>query len=348
MYKENIKNNLLALIIGFIGACIGYLLNLPLGPMLGALVFVLIAKRRFSSLKLSKYFSSLALYLGGIFMGSRFPKDFVNEFSSWEVSLLAVPVFVCLCVISVSIYFKFIAKYDFSTSVLSAFPGGILTMIGLSAITKSREEIVLSTHTLRIIMTVIVTPFAITYFGYAAGENILTKNELFSYSNFTNYEFFMIFFVSIFSLIFAKIVKLPAGELVGPMFGVGLLYSFGIVDGKIPPITLVFVLWILGSNLGIRFPKINPASLLRLLVHGVIIFGLLMSFSLIFTFLLVPFSDQDALTIFLAFAPGGLGEMATIGLVFGANPVFISIHHVVRVIFCALLAVFLSRRFLIN
>jgi hypothetical protein len=73
-----------------------------------------------------------------------------------------------------------------------------------------------------------------------------------------------------------------------------------------------------------------------------------MSFSLIFTLLLVPFSDQDALTIFLAFAPGGLGEMATIGLVFGANPVFISIHHVVRVIFCALLAVFLSKRFLIN
>ena len=106
MYKENIKNNLLTLIIGLMGAWVGYVLNLPLGPMLGALVFVLIAKRRFSSLKLSKYFSSLALYLGGIFMGSRFPKDFVNEFFSWEVSLLAVPVFVCLCVISVSIYFK--------------------------------------------------------------------------------------------------------------------------------------------------------------------------------------------------------------------------------------------------
>ena len=84
----------------------------------------------------------------------------------------------------------------------------------------------------------------------------------------------------------------------------------------------------------------------QLLLHGIVIFVILLSFSLIFTLLLVPFSNEEALTIFLAFAPGGLGEMATIGLVFGANPAFISIHHVVRVISCALFAIFLSKWFL--
>jgi hypothetical protein len=38
--------------------------------------------------------------------------------------------------------------------------------------------------------------------------------------------------------------------------------------------------------------------------------------------------------------------MATIGSVFGANPVFISIHHVVRAISCALFAIFLGKWFL--
>lgn len=344
--KENIKNNLLTLFVGIAGAWVGYILNIPLGPMLGALVFVLIAKRMYSSLKLSKYFSSLALYLGGIFMGSRFPKDFVSAFFSWEASLLAIPVFVLISVFSIAIYLRIVPKYNFSTAVLSAFPGGILTMIGLGSATKSREEIILSTHTMRIIMTVVTIPFVLTFYGYTAGDNILSENELFTFSDFTIYEILMVLSVSIFSLIFAKIIKLPAGELVGPMFGVGFLYSSAMVEGKIPSITLLFVLWLLGSNLGIRFPQINLVSLFKLLLHGIVIFVILLSFSLIFTLLLVPFSNEEALTIFLAFAPGGLGEMATIGLVFGANPAFISIHHVVRVISCALFAIFLSKWFL--
>ena len=251
-----------------------------------------------------------------------------------------------ISVFSIAIYLRIVPKYDFSTAVLSAFPGGILTMIGLGSATKSREEIILSTHTMRIIMTVVTIPFVLTFYGYTAGDNILSENELFTFSDFTIYEILMVLSVSIFSLIFAKIIKLPAGELVGPMFGVGFLYSSAMVEGKIPSITLLFVLWLLGSNLGIRFPQINLVSLFKLLLHGIVIFVILLSFSLIFTLLLVPFSNEEALTIFLAFAPGGLGEMATIGLVFGANPAFISIHHVVRVISCALFAIFLSKWFL--
>jgi len=344
--KDNIKNNLLTLFVGIAGAWVGYILNIPLGPMLGALVFVLIAKRTYSALKLSRYFSSLALCLSGIFMGSRFPKDFSSAFFSWETSLLAVPLFVLVSVLSITLYLKFVPKYNLSTSVLSAFPGGILTMIGLGSATKSREDIILSTHTIRIIMTVVTIPFVLTFYGYRAGENILSEDEIFTLSDFTSYEILVVLSVSILSLIFAKIIKLPAGELVGPMFGVGFLYSAGMVVGEIPSIILIFVLWLLGSNLGIRFPQINIAALLKLLLHGIVIFVILLLFSLIFTVLLIPFSNQDPLTIFLAFAPGGLGEMATIGLVFGANPVFISIHHVVRAISCALFAIFLGKWFL--
>ena len=244
--KDNIKNNLLTLFVGIAGAWVGYILNIPLGPMLGALVFVLIAKRTYSALKLSRYFSSLALCLSGIFMGSRFPKDFSSAFFSWETSLLAVPLFVLVSVLSISLYLKFVPKYNLSTSVLSAFPGGILTMIGLGSATKSREDIILSTHTIRIIMTVVTIPFVLTFYGYRAGENILSEDEIFTLSDFTSYEILVVLSVSILSLIFAKIIKLPAGELVGPMFGVGFLYSVGMVVGEIPSIILIFVLWLLG------------------------------------------------------------------------------------------------------
>ena len=63
----NIKANFLTLFIGLLGALVGYLLNIPLGPMLGALIFVFISKLASLPLTLSTHYSSFALYLGGIF-----------------------------------------------------------------------------------------------------------------------------------------------------------------------------------------------------------------------------------------------------------------------------------------
>ena len=125
----NIKANFLTLFIGLLGALVGYLLNIPLGPMLGALIFVFISKLASLPLTLSKHFSSFALYLGGIFMGSRFPHNFLEDFFIWHVSILTIPLFVIFCVLFVSFYLKIFAKYDLSTAILSGFPGGILTMV---------------------------------------------------------------------------------------------------------------------------------------------------------------------------------------------------------------------------
>jgi membrane AbrB-like protein len=344
----NIKANFLTLFIGLLGALVGYLLNIPLGPMLGALIFVFISKLASLPLTLSKHYSSFALYLGGIFMGSRFPHNFLEDFFIWHVSILTIPLFVIFCVLFVSFYLKIFAKYDLSTAILSGFPGGILTMVSLGAETKGREDTILSTHTLRIVMTVFVMPFALVYYGYEITENISSKAQILNYSNLSLFEIVMMILVSIISLIIARFLKLPAGDLVGPMFGVGYLYAAKIISGELPPIILIFVLWILGSNLGLRFPRLDLNSFLKLFIHGCIIFALLFLLSLLFTFFLLPFSNETGLSIFLAFAPGGLGEMATIGVIFGANPAFISVHHVVRVIFCALLAIFLSKRFLIK
>ena len=343
-----IKENFLTLLIGLLGAVVGYLLNIPLGPMLGALIFVFISKLASIPLKLSRHYSSFALYLGGIFMGSRFPNNFFEDFFIWHVSILAIPLFVIFCVLSVSFYLKIFARYDLSTAILSGFPGGILTMVSLGTETRGREDTILSTHTLRIVMTVFVIPFALVYYGYEITENISSNTQILNYSNFAFLEILIIFLVSTISLIIARVLRLPAGDLVGPMFGVGYLYAAKIISGELPTVILIFVLWILGSNLGLRFPRLDLSSFFKLFVHCFIIFILLFLWSLVFTFLLLPFSNEAGLSIFLAFAPGGLGEMATIGVIFGANPAFISLHHVVRVIFCALLAIFLSKRFLIK
>ena len=73
--------------------------------------------------------------------------------------------------------------------------------------------------------------------------------------------------MSIISLIIARVLRLPAGDLVGPMFGVGYLYAAKIISGELPTIILIFVLWIFGSNLGLRFPKLDLSSFLKLFIQ---------------------------------------------------------------------------------
>ena len=55
-----------------------------------------------------------------------------------------------------------------------------------------------------------------------------------------------------------------------------------------------------------------------------------------FAIVLSTLIGEDFLVVLLAYAPGGVAEMSLIALALDANPGFVAIHHVVRIIFVLL------------
>lgn len=91
-----------------------------------------------------------------------------------------------------------------------------------------------------------------------------------------------------------------------------------------------------GSSIGTRFKGISPR---RLLSFGLLSLGgtsVLMAVSALMAAVVAPLVGQDFLPVLLAYAPGGVAEMSLIALAIDANPGFVAIHHVVRIIFVML------------
>ena len=55
-------------------------------------------------------------------------------------------------------------------------------------------------------------------------------------------------------------------------------------------------------------------------------------------FLLAPYTDASFTALWLAFAPGGLPEMALMSIALGVDPAFVSSHHLYRVLLLVILA----------
>ena len=91
-----------------------------------------------------------------------------------------------------------------------------------------------------------------------------------------------------------------------------------------------------GSSIGTRFHGISPSKLLR---FGLLTLGgtsVLMAVTAVFALTVSALTGQELLVTLLAYAPGGVAEMSLIALAIDANPGFVAIHHVTRIIFVLL------------
>jgi hypothetical protein len=62
--------------------------------------------------------------------------------------------------------------------------------------------------------------------------------------------------------------------------------------------------------------------------------------------LLGPFVGEPVAAVFLAFAPGGLAEMGLIALSLQMSVVYVTAHHILRIVLSVLFAQILLRRIL--
>jgi len=78
-------------------------------------------------------------------------------------------------------------------------------------------------------------------------------------------------------------------------------------------------------------------------VPGTLLCGILTGFYMLgaaalAAFLLAPFTEASFVALWLAFAPGGLPEMALMSIALGVDPAFVSSHHLYRVLLLVILA----------
>lgn len=305
---------------------------------------------------LPPYWLRIGQIILAIEMGQKLNSSVFATFSKHvlTVSFLLL-ISISLALVSGYILWKF-TKTDLLTSLFATAPGGVSTMPGIAEEVGANTAIVSIIQTLRIFIVVLTIPLIASSLLTDPASHILASP---SNAEVNIAEFEMASLIGTFLLGAAawggyyagKLLRLPAPWLVGGMLGVAILqsiYSFftghGIIAWWPDPIIILSQIFI-AASIGSRFQKsmFNSigktvwVSLLSTIGLVAAMFGCAFAVSKI--------TGISLITSVLAFAPGGIAEMAATAIVLHADATFVVAVQVLRIVFVLLVLPPLFRAF---
>jgi membrane AbrB-like protein len=125
-----------------------------------------------------------------------------------------------------------------------------------------------------------------------------------------------------------------------------LAHLTGLTDAVPPAWTIAVTQVVVGTGLGARFAGMATATLRRGFGLALMATGASLTLAFGFAEALQQVMDVPISAVFLAFAPGGITEMSLIALSLHVSVVFVTLHHVIRIVISVSVARFFAGRVL--
>lgn len=339
---DAIRRLVLGLIIGVIGGFIAQYFNVPLAWMLGPLFFCMAASLARLPAEVPIWMRANFMVLIGLFLGESFDGLTLEAVMRWPVSMAGAVMYLPLATVAAYVYYRHLVRETPVTALCSSIPGGLNAIVAISGSLGADERNVALAQSLRIAIVVILAPgVAFGLMGYAApaadtyeGAALISMGDL-----------ALVLGIS-FGLMWAlRNSGIPILGLVCPLFASAVLRMAGVIEGVLPHWLVEIGLLVLGASVGGRFAGVPMTRLLR---FGALTLGgtaILMAVAAGLAWAVAAMTDLPLIALLLAYAPGGVAEMSLIALAIDADPAFVAIHHVVRIIFVLIVVPLLVARF---
>ena len=335
-----------------IGACGGFAaqaLHLPLPMLLGSMLVVAVLALTRARIGTREVAFPPALRLGflpvlGVAIGGAFSPAVLRDMPTWWPSLIAVFLFVPLAHMLSYLAIKRVGGLDQVTAFFGSAPGGLIETVQMGEERGANIAMLTMLQFLRLIVTVVLVPIAFTVMtGHAVGS---ASGASLSHGTLTLQDLPWLIAAGIVGAVLGKLSRLPAGLIAGPMILSSALHAMGIVGGG-PPQWLINLGQIaIGTSLGVRFKGIARRDFARALRLASVSTSVSLSLAGVFALIFSNIVDKPAASIFLAFAPGGLTEMSLIALSLNMSVVYVTAHHLVRILMAVIVAQGLAVRVL--
>ncbi|MEL7203810.1 MAG: AbrB family transcriptional regulator, partial [Pseudomonadota bacterium] len=141
------------------------------------------------------------------------------------------------------------------------------------------------------------------------------------------------------------LLHLPAKQLTGPMLMAALLTLSGVFEIDMPDWLIKLAQIIVGTALGMRFTGLSRHLVVRGVGLASVSVGGMLIVSATFAYFLQPVTGQSFDVLLISFAPGGVTEMSLVALSLQANPAFVTLHHIMRILITVVGLVISARAF---
>jgi len=333
---------MLTLLLGAVGGVAAMWLHLPLALLLGSLVVTGVVAaagwRPFGrAVTLPMRLRSAFVPVIGVAIGGAFTPAVVAEAGTWWPSLLALLVFLPVAhAVAYGIYR--LGGLPRLESFFGSVPGGLIETVQMGEEAGGDVRLITVLQFLRLILTIIAVPVIFMVLTGAAVGSASGAALPAAAVPLTLYEAGVLLAAGVAGVWVGRLLRLPAAIMTGPVLFSAVAHAAGLVHG-VPPGWLVGVTQVVvGCGLGARFAGMERRMLVRAarlaVINAVVALGIAFGFA----WALSPWVGEPVAAVFLAFAPGGLAEMGLIALSLQMSVVYVTVHHVARIVISVMVA----------
>ena len=331
-----VASGALALTLGLAGGLVAMWLGLPLPMLIGSVVVVGalgIGNVRPLGLvpALPGPFRLFFVPVIGVAIGASFTPDILSELAGWWPSLLALAIFVPGVHMAGYWLIRATSDLDRPTAFFGSVPGGLVEAVVLGEENGADGAMLTMLQLLRVILTILVLPlaFSITE-GHAVGS--ADGVTLGDGAPLSPLDWVVLGLAGALGGWLGRRVRLPAGIITGPIFASGAIHLLGWVEGAPPGWLIQATQLVIGTALGARFAGRSPRIFWIAARLAVVNVAMILAIALAAGLVFAPVVGERWEAVVLAYAPGGVAEMGLVALSLGASVIFVTAHHVLRIV----------------
>ncbi|MCD6075246.1 MAG: putative ammonia monooxygenase [Rhodospirillales bacterium] len=329
--RANWRALALTVSLAFVGGFVFAHYKLPMPWVLGAMSVCTVASMCGVRIWQPRWLVVSMTMVLGLLFGTTIAPDIFSRVIEWLPSVIAVFVFVLATTAASMVYLMRVVKSDRTTAYFCSAPGGVIPMTAMGAHYGGDMRFIALVQSMRLIATVVVVPVSFALFGDyhptgAAGTGGALKDL-------PLYDVPVLIALALGGWGLAKLCRLPAPELVGPMLVMAVAHATGTFSAPFPDPLVAFAQICVGARLGAGFYRLNLRTFGKQLAHATMVALLMLAMGVLFAFAVSPFTNEPMTALILAYAPGGIAEMSIIAFNLKIEVVFVITHQLIRFLF---------------
>ena len=319
------KETLVTLVIGAVGAALGWALNAPVFMLLGPAVAVSVAGLSGLRCGIDVRLRDACFVILGIAVGAGFDNDALGAMLRWPLAFLFMAVVLWAIMFICQVMLVRFFAFDARSAILASAPGHLSFVIAIAADTGGDVARISMTQSVRLLSLTLVVPFVALAMGIEVSSNVAPQGVLMQVPVLGA----VVIAAVALGLVFQRL-KVPAPLLLGAMVVSGIGHLTNLAPGVLPEWLILPAFLVLGALIGTRFSGVTLAHLMRGLAAGVAITGVAVGCAGLASMPVAWALGMPVAHVLVAFAPGGLETMIAMGAVLGVVPGFVAACHVAR------------------
>ncbi|SHJ04743.1 hypothetical protein SAMN05444417_2672 [Wenxinia saemankumensis] len=319
-----------ALAVGIVGGVIGWQAGLPLPWMLGPMLLVTLAVLVGLPLRGPDTLRPVFIPVIGVMLGSSITPDVIAAAPRYVATILLLPPFLAAAATLSYVFYRRVGRYDPVTAWFSAMPGGLNDMLIMGGAMGGDDKRIALAHASRVLVVVTVVVlffgawFGVQSQGGGAGWTGLGDPSLLDYGIFAICAFGGVWL--------GRVMRLSAGQIVGPMILSSLAHLTGLVEVAPPNLSVIAAQVVIGTVIGCRFLGTPIRVIARDLALAAGSSAMMIAVAAGFAVAAARLSGVPVSQSFLAYSPGGLAEMGLLAFAMGQDVAYVTVMHIVRLI----------------